>query len=292
MTGILKRHRIMIVIILLIFFIGVNLWASSNFLSVNQYELETDKAAQEITLVVLSDLHDHEFGTGNERLVQKIEEQSPDLILLDGDFLNKNSENADVPCELITKLRRISPVYFALGNHEISYMQNDHPELIRQLQEAGAVVLDKEYADLEVGETSLRLGGMYDYAFGLGGNGNASEVPEDVRTFLEDFQNTDRLKIMMSHRPDSFIFGDAASYWDIDLVVSGHDHGGQVIIPFLGGLYAPDQGWFPEYVHGMYQKDGMHLFVTSGLGSHDQMLKRFNNFPEIAVVKIEPQTPE
>ena len=129
---------------------------------------------------------------------------------------------------------------------------------------------------------------MYDYAFGQDGNNTASNAPEDVRIFLEDFQNTDCLKIMMSHRPDSFIFGDAASYWDIDLVISGHNHGGQVVVPFLGGLYGGDQGWFPEYVHGMYQKDGMNLFVTSGLGSHDQILKRFNNPPEIAVLKILP----
>ena len=69
-------------------------------------------------------------------------------------------------------------------------------------------------------------------------------------------------------------------------MVSGHDHGGQVVLPFLGGLYGGDQGWFPEYIHGMYQKDEMKLFITSGLGSHKQTLPRFNNPPEIAVVRI------
>ena len=255
---------------------------------IKEYGFTTEKATQKVTLVVLSDLHDHEFGTQNEELVKKTAEQHPDLILLDGNFLNEDSENGNIPCELIEKRVEIAPVYFALGNHELSYIESDHPDLIPQLQEAGTVVLDKNYVDLEIGETSLRLGGMYDYAFGQDGNNTASNAPEDVRTFLEDFQNTDCLKIMMSHRPDSFIFGDAASYWDIDLVISGHNHGGQVVIPFLGGLYGGDQGWFPEYVHGMYQKDGMNLFVTSGLGSHDQILKRFNNPPEIAVLKILP----
>lgn len=276
------------ILLLLVIYAAVSLWVSENHLVVSEYEFTTDKVTQEITLLVIADLHDHEFGTGNESLVQKIEQQNPDLILLDGDLLNEDSENSDIPCELIRKLVETAPVYYAFGNHEIDYMNNGHSELAQQLREAGAILLDKAYADVEVGETSLRLGGMYDYAFGLGGEDKASEAPEDVTEFLEDFQDTDRLKIMMSHRPDSFIFGDASSYWNIDLVVSGHDHGGQVVIPFLGGLYGGDQGWFPEYVHGMYQKDGMQLFVTSGLGSHDQVLRRFNNPPEIAVLKIFP----
>lgn len=274
--------------VLLVIYIVANIYMSGNYLVVNEYEFVTDKVTQEITLLVIADLHNHEFGDGNEELVQKIQQQNPDLILLDGDFLNGNSENADVPCELIRKLKEIAPVYYAFGNHEFDYTNNGHLELVQQLQAAGAIVLDEAYVDMEVEETSLRLGGMYDYAFGLGGNDKASEVPQDVKAFLEDFQNADHLKIMMSHRPDSFIFGDAASYWDIDLVISGHNHGGQVVVPFLGGLYGGDQGWFPEYVHGMYQKDGMNLFVTSGLGSHDQIQKRFNNPPEIAVLKILP----
>ena len=231
-------------------------------------------------------------GRDNEALAERIKGQSPDLILMDGDFLNADSDNADIPCDLIRRLIKTAPVYYALGNHELSYIENGHPELVDELQESGAVVLDKEYVDLEVRGTAIRLGGMYDYAFGLDGSNSAAAAPEDVKTFMEDFQDPERLKIMMSHRPDSFIFGDASSYWDVDLVISGHDHGGQVVIPFLGGIYGGDQGWFPEYVHGMYQKDEMHLFVTSGLGSHDQMLKRFNNFPEIAIIKIEPLSTE
>lgn len=284
-----KLHKFTIIsLILLVTYVAVSIGVSSNFLCVNEYEFITNKVTQEVTLVVVSDLHDHKFGVENEKLVENVKEQNPDLILLDGDFLNDDSENANIPCELIEKLVEIAPVYFALGNHELSYIENGHSELTQQLQEAGAIVLDREYVDLKVGETTLRLGGMYEYAFGLNGKDEAAETPTDVKEFLEEFQNTDSLKIMMSHRPDSFIFGDAASYWYIDLVISGHNHGGQVVIPFLGGLYGGDQGWFPEYVHGMYEKDGMNLFVTSGLGSHDQALPRFNNPPEIAVLKILP----
>ena len=108
----------------------------------------------------------------------------------------------------------------------------------------------------------------------------------NVRDFLEEFQNTDRYKIMLCHRPDSFVFGDASDYWKIDLVISGHDHGGQVVIPFKGGLYGGDQGWFPPYVHGLYRTGRIRLFVTSGLSSEKQKLPRWNNRPEIAVLNV------
>lgn len=276
----------------LLLYILASLWISTNHLSIHSYNFPTAKTDQQVTLAVISDLHGHEFGRDNEELAERINGQSPDLILMDGDFLNADSDNADIPCDLIRRLIKTAPVYYALGNHELSYIENDHPELVDELQESGAAVLDKEYVDLEVRGTAIRLGGMYDYAFGIDGSNSAAAAPEDAKVFMEDFQDTERLKIMMSHRPDSFIFGDASSYWDVDLVISGHDHGGQVVIPSLGGIYGGDQGWFPEYVHGMYQKDEMHLFVTSGLGSHDQMLKRFNNFPEIAIIKIEPLSTE
>ena len=219
-------------------------------------------------------------------LFRSVKEQEPDLILLGGDFLNEDSEDADVPCALIRQLKDVAPVYFSLGNHEVSYMENGHTDLVGQLEAAGAVVLDKSYEDIEVNGVQFRLGGLYDYAFALDGNDDAKNTPEPVKSFLEDYQNTDHLKLMMAHRPESFCFGNASSVWDVDLVISGHIHGGQVVLPILGGLYGGDQGWFPEYVHGMYQKDDMNIFVTSGLGSHHQLLPRFWNRPEIATIKI------
>ena len=285
-----RRYRqifISIALLLIVLILG-EVWCSSHWLTVRNYEYQSEKlgSGQELDVVVLSDLHDHEFGEENKKLVKKIKEQEPDLILLDGDILNEDSENADVPCALIRKLKDVAPVYFSLGNHEVSYMENGHTDLVGQLEAAGAVVLDKSYEDIEVNGVQFRLGGLYDYAFALDGNDDAKNTPEPVKSFLEDYQNTDHLKLMMAHRPESFCFGNASSVWDVDLVISGHIHGGQVVLPILGGLYGGDQGWFPEYVHGMYQKDDMNIFVTSGLGSHHQLLPRFWNRPEIAMIQI------
>lgn len=271
--------------ILIVYLIG-SLWISANYLKVNDFSADFKRGSGQIRAVVISDLHDHQFGTQNEKLVKKIKEQQPDLILMDGDMLNNTSDNSDIPTGLIRSLAEVAPVYYAFGNHENDYMEQGHKELTEELTAAGAVVLDKTYVDLDVNGLQIRLGGMYDYAFGLNGNNDALSAPQDTLSFLNEFQNTDRLKIMLAHRPDSFIFGDASKVWDIDLVISGHNHGGQIVLPFLGGIYGGDQGWFPEYVHGMYEKDQIRLFVTSGLGTQKEKLPRFNNPPEIAVLTI------
>lgn len=268
-----------------ILYILISLWISANYLVVRSFETEPGSGG-EIRAVVISDLHDHTFGDGNWKLAEKIREQAPDLILMDGDMLNAASADAHVPLKLIRQLKDTAPIYYALGNHELEYMAAGHPELEEELEAAGAIVLDKEYTDIEINGIQIRLGGMYDYAFGLNGNNDALAAPEDTLTFLQDFQDTDRTKIMLAHRPDSFIFGDASKVWDVDLVISGHNHGGQVVIPFLGGLFGGDQGWFPKYVHGIYEKDGMQIFETAGLGSDRQKLPRFNNPPEIAVLTV------
>lgn len=285
-----KRRSWLIAIIvffLLIIGLGVSIYVSYHCLTVREYSYSADgKISQDLKLVVLSDLHGHEFGEKNEKLVEKVIQQEPDLILLDGDFLNEDSEDSSVPVDLVRALCDIAPVYYALGNHEIAYMEDGHPELMQELSEAGAVCLDLEYQDIQIKGEEVRLGAMYDYAFGLDGEDSVEAVDPEIRSFLEDYQDTEHLKIMMAHRPDSFIFGNASSVWDVDLVISGHDHGGQVVIPFLGGVFGGDQGYFPEYIHGMYQKDQMHIFVTSGLGSHGEILPRINNIPEIAVLHI------
>ena len=286
-----KKFRMILIVFLILIFILtawilIGLWMSANYIVTREYSVDTGKGSSTFRAVVISDLHDHIFKDDNAELAEKIREAEPDLILMDGDMLNAQSEDASVPLDLIRQVKEIAPVYYALGNHEEAYIQNGHPELEEELAEAGATVLDKNYVDIEVNGTPVRLGGMYDYAFGLTGNNDALAAPRDTLRFLQDFQNTDRLKIMLSHRPDSFIFGDASEVWDVDLVISGHAHGGQVVLPFLGGLYGCDQGWFPTYVHGVYEKGNFQIFVTSGLGSNRQILPRFNNPPEIAVLTI------
>lgn len=293
---------LLIILLILIWFVG-EILISYHWMKVNRYPVTvrnlpyTDTVTDAgFKMVVLSDLHDHEFGKDNEQLIRHVKEQNPEMIILDGDMLNEDSKSDRVPVRLVKGLAEIAPVYYALGNHELDYIgaaegkkMQKHPEdsgLVKDLTDAGACVLEEGYRDVEIGGCKVRIGGMYEYAFALDGDNSAENLTGDARDFLEDFQNTDRYKIMLCHRPDSFIFGDASDYWKVDLVISGHDHGGQVVIPFKGGLYGGDQGWFPPYVHGLYRTGRIRLFVTSGLSSEKQILPRWNNRPEIAVLNV------
>lgn len=293
---------LLIILLILIWFVG-EILISYHWMKVNRYPVTvrnlpyTDTVTDAgFKMVVISDLHDHEFGKDNEKLIRCVKEQDPEMIILDGDMLNEDSKSDRVPVRLVKGLAEIAPVYYALGNHELDYIgaaegkkMQKHPEdsgVVKDLTDAGACVLEEGYRDVEIGGCKVRIGGMYEYAFALDGDNSAENLTGDVRDFLEEFQNTDRYKIMLCHRPDSFVFGDASDYWKIDLVISGHDHGGQVVIPFKGGLYGGDQGWFPPYVHGLYRTGRIRLFVTSGLSSEKQKLPRWNNRPEIAVLNV------
>ena len=293
---------LLIILLTLLWFVG-EILVSYHWMKVNRYPVQVRnlRYADTVTdagfkMVVISDLHDHEFGKDNEKLIRRVKEQDPEMIILDGDMLNEDSKSDEVPVRLVKGLAEIAPGYYALGNHELDYIgtaegkkMQKHPEnseLVKDLTDAGACVLEEGYRDVEIGGCKVRIGGMYEYAFALDGDNSAENLTGDVRDFLEEFQNTDRYKIMLCHRPDSFVFGDASDYWKIDLVISGHDHGGQVVIPFKGGLYGGDQGWFPPYVHGLYRTGRIRLFVTSGLSSEKQILPRWNNRPEIAVLNV------
>ena len=140
--------------------------------------------------------------------------------------------------------------------------------------------------DIEVNGTQVRLGGLYDYAFGLNGNNDALAAPSDTLNFLQDFQNTDRMKIMLSHRPDSFIFGDASKVWDVDLVISGHNHGGQVVIPFLADCMAAIRAGFRSTCTECIRKIIYFCSRQAVSEAISRKLPRFNNPPEIAVLTI------
>ena len=242
-----------------------------------------------VRMILIADIHGQEFGPDNEDLISLIIEEKPDFIVIAGDLIDRYSQDDTAVLKLVRILAKHAPVYFGPGNQEFSYMVKQDPDFLNKVAEAGAMVLDKEYVDIQVGGQKLRLGGIYEYAFSSQGKEepNIHFTKDGVDLFKKDFEDTDACKIMISHRPDAFIFGDASRIWDLDLVVCGHLHGGQVILPFLGGLWAGDQGYFPKYCYGLHRKDRIQLLITAGLGSHKETLPRFNNPPEIMSVTIQ-----
>lgn len=158
-----RRKKVLIGILCLLvlgaLFIGIEILISYKCLTMKEYTIESERIEESMKLVLISDLHDSEFGEGNQRLVEKIRDQKPDVLLLDGDILNEDSADSHVAVELVEQLRKIAPVYYSLGNHEEEYLNRKTSDLMAELKSAGAVVLDQEFSDIEVKGNSLRIGG-------------------------------------------------------------------------------------------------------------------------------------
>lgn len=288
--------KILTIIIVLIGIIALwiihGIYISYNNLIVTNYNISSEKLTNPCKLVVISDLHDHQFEEKNSELIAKIEEQQPDAILMDGDMLNEDSKDASIVISLIKSLKPTASIYYALGNHELAYMETAAgKDFIEQIEAAGAKVFEKNAQDIQINGNTIRFGGLYDYAFALDGENtvNPKGMDPEIYQFLKQYESTEAFKIMLSHRPDSFVLGEAKDKWKIDLVISGHTHGGQVILPFLGGLWGPDQGWFPDYVEGYHHFKTTNVVITRGLSSEEQLLPRFRNPGEILLLTLQPQ---
>lgn len=280
-----QKHRIIsyivIVILICVFLFAVDLILSQKYISVTRYRYQNPEIKQSFKIVDLTDLHNFQYGDENCRLINKVKNESPDVIFLTGDMLNADEERTDILMNLIQQLVNIAPVYASLGNHEIEYMQlSGNRNLIAQMEEAGATVLDKKYIDIEIKNQKVRLGGIYGYVL----SSDDKEDPE--HTFMEKFQDTDRFKILLSHMPEGLLLWKSMEYWDVDLVFSGHVHGGQMRIPFVGGLYDPEEGFFPTYTKGMYECGNGTMVLSAGLGS-SRGIPRVNNLPELVVCEID-----
>ena len=253
------------------------------------YKMQTNKIQKSIRLVQITDLHNSIFGENNQDLLDLVTEQSPDLILITGDLLNSNESETDIATNLISGLGSIAPVYVSLGNHEVEYQQNYGIDITQLYEDTGAVVLDRQYQDLEVNGQKVRLGGIYGYCLPEKYLETNEANPEEC-VFLSDFQNTDLYTILMCHMPVCWLLNDGLDEWDVDCVLAGHVHGGQIILPLIGGLYAPDMGWFPGKLQGLYSSgDGSSTMVLStGLGNTESV-PRFNNIPEVVTVDILPK---
>ena len=275
---------------------------------VTEVTIKSSKVSDSVRYVYIADLHENVFGDNNQQFYDLVYKLDPDFILIGGDIINWTSVNDDYAVEVISKLARLTDVYFTIGNHEIEYMhvrgqinftglnrndssftliRSDENAFITRIEKAGATVLQKNWVDLEVNGNQLRIGGAYEGMFSLDPENPKETMLQDMYAYLTGFQDTDALTLYMTHRPYSFLHGNGSSLWDIDVVMCVHEHGGQVVLPGFGGLLSRERGLFPKYTHGVFSFNKTTLIVSSGIGSDIELLPRFNNPPEIVLVTIE-----
>lgn len=277
--------KLVIGLLCIIICLSYLVYISYYHIDVTSYEIKSHKINDDINIVMIADVHDQNCLMKDD-IVHKIQELNPDIILCNGDIIDDESVSDDNILAFLAKLADISDVYMSLGNHEYSFYEG-HMDDLERIEDIGIDILEEEYKDIKINNTTIRLGGMYNYAFGYMKGEITKEDMNNSSTyqFLTDMTDTSYFKMMMAHRPDSFMYYDAYK-WDIELVLSAHTHGGQVILPFIGGIYAPEQGWFPKIDYGRYQKDNMTLIVTRGISTSQEILPRFNNPCEIVQITL------
>lgn len=280
-----KKFKASILIFVVgLFCLGISIYCSRYELKTVKYNVSSENIISPITVVQLTDIHSSEFGHENEKLLSKIKKSAPDIIVITGDIINAQDDNISQSYKLISGLKDIAPVYMSLGNQEIEYMDRTGVDLKNQFSECGAIVLEKDYQDIEIHGQKIRIGGIYGYCLPEKYNSNVDEV-----NFLRKFEKTKSYKILLSHLPYAWKnYGFTAEY-DIDLVFSGHVHGGQVIFPLIGGLYDQEAGFFPGKMTGIFYENNTTVVLSSGLGSGKEKLPRINNIPEIVDVRLTQQ---
>ena len=248
-------------------------------LTVTRYRIPTEKLSEDFRIALLSDLHSQEFGPGNSSLIREIRAYEPDLILMCGDMVSRHDTQLDVVLSLCRELAGIADVYYLYGNHE-GVLQYDptgpRVPLDRYLTEEGAEVL---YGGLY--HIPTRGGEIILYAKSI----HAEEYRQSPsrQAEVEEFLAQEGFLLAMSHYPD--LFYDALADKEFDLAVAGHYHGGQIIIPGLGGLFHLETGFFPAYYGGTYELEHGTLIVSRGLGN-DICIPRINNDPELIFLDI------
>ncbi len=283
------------VVIVLFIAVVVSFLLSKYSLRVTEYRLNSCFEEHSIRVVNLSDLHSASFGKGNSRLIERVAEECPDFICITGDSVSSTDTDFSVAVELVGALTKIAPVYVSLGNHETDLFFTEQQRFIDEMEDAGAVVLEKEYVDTVINGNNVRIGGTSGYGLSVSFweasyFKDAADYWDDEsfseQRFLMDFQETDSYKILLLHRPEAAtLFWADNGWYDVDLVLSGHTHGGHIRLPFIGGLYAPEEGWFPKYEYGYFRKNDVDIIISAGLGNSEG-LPRFNNIPEIVSVTI------
>lgn len=278
---IVKRLLLLIIGILLLLSI-FSAFDCARTIKVTDYDVQLDGITNDVKLVCISDLHSKEYGEDNENLLALIAEQEPDAILIDGDMFNSDATESDIEqfLELSKRLLEIAPAYYSVGNHEVEFMAENGEEVLLQIADTGMAVLYDGYVETKIAGNEIRIGGT------CGHYRDINWEKEYDYAMQETIGDTNVPALVLMHMPETMIYDSFREYWDADLYISGHTHGGIIRIPGIGGLYAPTQGMLPKYDQGEFVIDGrLKLIITSGLSGYDWVPRVFNK-PEICVVTL------
>lgn len=258
--------------------------------AVTEYKVKTTKLDQPLRLAVLADLHSHEYGKGNVRLLEEIQKQKPDVILIAGDMIVSAKVNRyPVAAAFLQELCKIAPVYLANGNHEarVDLMESPYYEAYRtyraQIAGAGVHLLENQKEELPVAGGTLAVYGL-DIPLKCYEKGHVNPLPENFLPENLGSPKKETFNILLAHNP---VYIPEYTAWGCDLSLSGHMHGGLIRIPGIGSVISPQFQFFPKYDAGRFDENGGTAIISRGLGTHTFHIRIFNR-AELVMVQLEP----
>ncbi len=268
-----KKVRIMLGLLIIVLSIVIFCIWQNNDIVISRYVYENNKIGDKLEgfkIAQISDLHNKEFGSNSKRLLDKVRNEKPNVIVITGDIVDRNRTNIDIALEFVKGAVEIAPVFYVSGNHEYSISNNDWNKLMQNMEASGVILMDNK--TIEIGD---------DNGFYFVGLGEQNLTDGTLQTLISDL-NPEKLKILLAHEPQNL---KLYSQTKVDLFFAGHAHGGQFRLPFVGGLIAPNQGLFPKYTAGTYRENQTTMVVSRGLGNSVIPVRIFNR-PEIVIVTL------
>ncbi|WP_122642896.1 metallophosphoesterase [Luxibacter massiliensis] len=264
------------------------------FFKITRYSLSVPKLKaldSEKKILLLADLHNKTYGDNNERLLQAVKEEHPDLILIAGDMLIGKEEPAyENGLNFVSMLPSICPVYYSLGNHEQRMKEMPQKyggaafrEYKARLLGAGVHMLENEKAEIMLDRLRVQIYGLELPLYTYKKFKRHTVAPGDIQKCIGR-AHRDKFQILLAHNP---VYFPAYRGWGADLTVSGHLHGGIIRIPGLGGIITPQAILFPKYSGEMTVEDGQAIAVSRGLGTHTVNM-RFCNYAEVVAITLRP----
>lgn len=281
----LNTKRKKIVIFLIVIFIGFFSFFKwqNNSITITELTFKNDKVPESFVgykILQISDLHNKEFGTKQSNILTKIKNINPDIIVITGDLIDSNNTNIEIAMDLIKGAIKTAPIYYVSGNHEA--WSGSYSTLKSKLEEVGVTVLDNQKTVISKDNSAIDLIGLSDPSFAKSEWLEYGETVNTETLISNLIESNTHFQILLSHRPE--LFGLYANS-EVDLVFSGHAHGGQFRLPFIGGFIAPDQGLFPDLTEGIHTNNNTSMVISRGLGNSIIPIRVFNR-PELIVVTL------
>lgn len=278
-----KRVILMTLIVFFAIFTVINLWENIT-VGTTFFKITSDRLPASFNgfkIAQISDLHNAELGQDHSEIIRILKEEKPQIIVITGDLIDSNHLDMDTAISFVQQAVNIAPCYYVTGNHE-AWIKENYQKLEDRLLDSNVIILHDEVVIFERDSESIQLIGLDDPEF----SDQDSYIQQIVlSTKLSNLNLDNRFRLLLSHRPEAF---DAYVDNNIDLVLSGHTHGGQFRLPFIGGVVAPNQGFFPKVDAGEYHQFNTTMIVSRGLGNSIIPI-RINNRPEVVIVELVSQ---